>query len=252
MISRMPKLPAGTRALLILNGLFFVVTYVVPDMRNLMVDWFALFFPLNDQFHIWQFGSSLFMHGSLTHLFFNMFALFSFGVILEALWGTRKFVAFYFIVGIGAGLIYLGVNYFEFSSVYKELIGLGLKPAEIQALLDTGSISPRIGSQVADGKLQEFYNHYNAPILGASGAIYGILVAFGMMFPNAKLAILFMPVPVAAKFIIPALLLFDLFSGFTGFSLFGGNIGHFAHIGGAIIGFLLMLYWKPSARIDND
>jgi membrane associated rhomboid family serine protease len=252
MISHMPKLSAGTRALLILNGLFFVVTYWVPNMRNRMVDWFALFFPMNDHFQMWQFISSLFMHGSVTHLFFNMFALFSFGMILEALWGTRKFIAFYFIVGIGAGLIYIGVNYFEFKGVYKELLELGFRPVEIQALLDTGYINPKIGSQIADGKLQEFYSHYNGPVLGASGAIYGILVAFGMMFPNAKLAFLFIPVPVAAKYIIPALLVFDLFSGVTGFSLFGGNIGHFAHIGGAIIGFLLMLYWKPNAKIGSS
>lgn len=272
MISRMPKLLPGTRALLIVNGLFFVATYMVPNMESAMIAWFALFFPMNDHFQVWQFASSLFMHGGLLHLFFNMFALYSFGTILETLWGTRKFIAFYFIVGIGAGLIYLGVNYYQFNNVYSELIELGLKPIEIQhrldainllfdrnlqpsnyqRFLDDGSHLLKIGDQISEKNISILFRNYSTPVVGASGAIYGILVAFGMMFPNAKLALLFIPVPIAAKYFIPALLLFDLFSGVTGFSVFGGNIGHFAHIGGAIIGFLLMLYWKPNSKIGND
>jgi membrane associated rhomboid family serine protease len=248
----MPKLPIGTKTLIIVNVLFFAVTYLVTDMKNSMIEWFALFFPMNEYFHLWQFVSSLFMHGGTTHLFFNMFALFSFGLVLETIWGIRKFLAFYFIVGIGAGLIYLGVNYFQFTTVYNELLSHGLSPIKIQAVLDTGYLDPEISSLFAEGRLQAFFSHYHTPALGASGAIYGILVAFGMMFPNAKLMLLFLPVPISAKYFIPALLAFDLFSGVTGFSLFGGGIAHFAHIGGAIIGFLLMMYWKSATPPSRD
>ena len=97
--------------------------------------------------------------------------------------------------------------------------------------------------------LEELYGIYATPMLGASGAIYGLLVAFGFLHPNAKLAIMFVPVPVAAKFVIPVLLLLDLFSGVTGFSLFGAGIAHFAHLGGALIGFLLMLLWRNRSRV---
>lgn len=244
MMPEMPKLPTGTKALIIVNALLFVVTYFVSDMEDRMIGWFALFFPLNDHFQLWQFVTSTFMHGGLGHLFFNMFALFSFGMVLETRWGIRKFLAFYFIVGIGAGLIYLGVNYVQFTSVYRDLTELGLTPVEIQRFLDTGYPSPKIGNHIPKERLHDFFNLYHTPALGASGAIYGILVAFGMMFPNAKLMLIFLPVPIAAKYFIPGLLALDLFSGVTGFSLFGGGIAHFAHIGGAIIGFLLMLYWK--------
>jgi membrane associated rhomboid family serine protease len=109
----------------------------------------------------------------------------------------------------------------------------------------------------SEEKLQDFWRLFNMPVVGASGAIYGVLVAFGMLFPNAKLFLIFLPVPIAAKYFIPVLIALDLFSGVTGFSIFGGGIAHFGHVGGAIIGFLLMWYWRgrtPRTRrqaVDN-
>ena len=180
------------------------------------------------------------------HILFNMYALWAFGSPLEQMWGRNKFLFFYFSAGIGAGLIYTGVNYFQFNGVYNELIGIGMQAGDIQNLLETGSYNSGVLDLIPEKKLSEIYQIYNTPAVGASGAIYGVLVAFGMSFPNAKLALIFLPVPIAAKYFIPVLIGLDLFSGVTGFSIFGGGIAHFAHVGGALIGFIMMKYWQKN------
>lgn len=264
----MSKTPPGTLGIIIANGILFALTYMVEGMENGMIEALALFFPFNDKFQIWQPVSNMFMHGSIAHLFFNMFGLYTFGLVLETIWGTRKFLAFFFITGIGASIIYLSVNFAQFNGVYNDLSAQGVPAEHIQKrLVEVNDLYDRrleptnyrnftyngfgdipATQRVDEDRLKDFYGNYTIPALGASGAIYGILVAFCLMFPNTKLFFLFIPVPIAAKIVVPILLLLDLFSGVTGFSLFGGGIAHFAHIGGAIIGFLLMLYWrKPTA-----
>jgi len=192
----------------------------------------------------------MFLHADLGHIFFNMFALVSFGTILEREWGATRFLIFYFLCGVGAALIQLGVNWHEAGLLHARLVAAGLTPAAISDLMATGR-----GSLPADpavkAVLVDLYRIHIAPMVGASGAIYGLLVAFGCLHPNAKLSLMFVPVPVAAKFFIPGMLLLDLFSGVTGFSLFGAGVAHFAHLGGAAIGFLLMLIWRqhdPAVR----
>ncbi|MCK5676899.1 MAG: rhomboid family intramembrane serine protease, partial [Flavobacteriaceae bacterium] len=204
------------------------------------------YFPKNEHFGVWQFVSHMFMHGSFMHILFNMYALWAFGSPLEQMWGKNKFLFFYFSAGIGAGLIYTAVNYFQFNNIFNELIGAGISNTEIQTLLETGRYNTDILNQISEKRLTDLYQIYNTPAVGASGAIYGVLVAFGMSFPNAKLALIFFPVPIAAKYFIPVLIAIDLFSGVTGFSLFGGGIAHFAHVGGALIGFIMMQYWKKT------
>ena len=148
--------------------------------------------------------------------------------------------------GIGAGIIYTLVNYYQFNGVYQDLLQIGLSEGEIQQMLSTGQYNSNILTQITEKQISNFYQIYHTPAVGASGAIYGVLVAFGMSFPNAKLALIFFPVPIAAKYFIPVLIALDLFSGVTGFSLFGGGIAHFAHVGGALIGFAMMQYWKKN------
>tara|TARA_B000000557_G_scaffold247407_1_gene231227 strand:+ start:973 stop:1833 length:861 start_codon:yes stop_codon:yes gene_type:complete len=240
------KLSPGVLSLLIANIAMFIVTYMVPGQKEFMLRWFALYFPQNDQFQVWQFVTNMFMHGGPTHIFFNMFALVSFGSILEFRWGIRRFLTFYFIAGIGASLIYTLVNVLKFSSIQSGFLALGFSSETILALLKTGSATDALTEKLGLETLREFYTLYHVSAVGASGAIYGVLVAFGILYPNAKLSLIFFPVPVAAKYFIPGLLCLDLFSGFTGFSLFGGGIAHFAHIGGAIIGFLMMLVWRKN------
>ena len=152
-------------------------------------------------FGFWQLITYMFLHADYWHLGFNMLALWSFGNILEKVWGKQRLLVFYLASGIGAAVISQFVDTFVFSKV-----------------------------------------HYGATV-GASGGIYGILVAFALLFPNFKIFLLLLPVPIAAKYFVPILLLIDLTAGFTGITIFGANIAHFAHIGGAIIGFILVQFW---------
>lgn len=238
-------------ALIAVNALFFLATYFVTDMQVKMTDLFALHFPQSEDMRIWQFVSHMFMHGSFAHIMFNMFALLSFGGALETIWGTRRFLIFYFVAGLGAGLVYTGVNFYQFNSVYDALIANGYTVGDIQHFLDTTRIDSAKLGHISQENLQQLYSIRHSTVVGASGAIYGVLVAFTLLFPNAKLSLLFIPVPIAAKYLVSGLLVFDLFSGVTGFSLFGHNVAHSAHIGGATIGFLLMLYWKKTLPSRN-
>ena len=244
-MNRMSRAVAG---LLIVNVVVFAAGFLLAHGHERMVEVGALWYPANVHFGVWQLVSYMFLHGGFSHILFNMFALVSFGTILEREWGAERFLLFYFVCGIGAGLVQLAINWHQFANLHGQLVAGGLKPSAISALLAVGG-----GEMPTDPKgeavLTDLYGIYATPMLGASGAIYGLLVAFGFLHPNAKLAIMFVPVPVAAKFVIPVLLLLDLFSGVTGFSLFGAGIAHFAHLGGAAIGFLLMLLWRNRHQV---
>jgi membrane associated rhomboid family serine protease len=243
-ICSMTRFFDAIKVLIAANIILYVITFLMPGMETFMFEKFALYFPKNEKFSFWQLITNMFMHGGFTHLLFNMYALWAFGSPLEEMWGRNKFLVFYFVSGIGAGVIYTLVNYFQFNTIYQELISAGVSPAEILSLLETGKYGTTSLSSISETRLVDFYRLFNTPAVGASGAIYGILVAFGITYPNAKLALIFFPVPIAAKYFIPVLIGLDLFSGVTGFSIFGGGIAHFAHIGGALIGFLLMWYWR--------
>lgn len=234
----MGRFPNAIKGLLAANGLLFLLRYFGRDVNQYLLAWFALFFPQHPLFRPWQLVTSMFMHGSEVHILFNMFALVSFGSILENIWGSKRFLLFYFLAGVGSAIIYTTVNWIQFTSLHGQLIKANVSAAAIQAALETRN--PNLFVE----PMKQLVALYSTPAVGASGAIYGVLVAFGFYFPNAKLSLIFLPVPIAAKYFIPGLVALDLLSGVTGFSIFGGGIAHFAHIGGAVIGFLLMWYWK--------
>jgi len=236
------KLTEGIKHLIIINIIIFVAPQLLKlDLTNIL----ALHFPKNENFGFWQYLTHMFMHGSFAHILFNMYGLWAFGTPLEQMWGRNKFLFFYFSAGIGAGLIYSMVNYYQFINYYEILIGNGLKPNDIYNILDTGNYAEYVNMiTLSKENLTEFYSLFHNPAVGASGAVYGVLVAFGMYFKEAKLALIFFPVPIAAKYFIPLILMGDLFFGMTKYSV--GNIAHFAHIGGAIIGFILAYYWKKN------
>lgn len=236
------------QVLLVVNVVVFVAGLLLPKGNEGLITAGALWYPANAHFGVWQVVSYMFLHASLGHIFFNMFALVSFGTILEREWGAERFLLFYFLCGVGAALVQWGVNAYEFNSLHERLVAAGLTPSDLSTLLAAGS--GNIPSDPAvQAMLTQIYGIYASPMLGASGAVYGLLVAFGFLHPNAKLALMFVPVPIAAKYFIPILLGLDLFSGVTGFSLFGGSIAHFAHLGGAAIGFLLMLLWRRRQEV---
>jgi len=237
----MNRMTDAVKHLIIINVVVFIATFV---LKMGFSDSLALYFPENSNFGYWQFLTHMFVHGGVMHIVFNMYALFAFGTPLEQIWGRNKFLFFYFSAGLGAGLIYTAVNYYQFNGIYDQLINIGLTGTDIQHILDTGTYSQQILSSISKDDLSEFYATYHTPAVGASGAVYGVLVAFGMMYPNAKLALIFFPVPIAAKYFIPVMILGDLFFGMTKYSV--GNVAHFAHVGGAIIGFIIAFYWKQN------
>jgi membrane associated rhomboid family serine protease len=206
-----------------------------------------MYFIENPNHRIWQFLTHIFMHGSVNHLLFNMFGLWMFGQVLEKVWGAKKFLFFYLACGIGAAAIYMLINKFQFNAILGLLEQSGMSNRESISMFNEGMYRTDIV------ETQKASRIFASPMVGASGAIYGVLVAFALLFPNHKLMLIFLPVPIAAKFFVPAILLLDLFSGVTNVSIFGGgNVAHFAHIGGATIGFLLMMMWrKKTPRLQN-
>lgn len=238
----MGRLTEAVKHIIILNVILFIAPQLMPDLN--LQSLFALYFPENPNFGFWQFLTHMFMHGGFAHILFNMYGLWAFGTPLEQMWGRNKFLFFYFSAGLGAGAIYTLVNYYQFNSVYDQLVSIGLTGTDIQNILNTGSYNNQILETISSADLSKFYATYHTPAIGASGAVYGILVAFGLSFPNAKLALIFFPVPIAAKYFIPVIILGDLFFGMTNYSV--GNIAHFAHIGGALIGFIIAWYWKQN------
>lgn len=234
------------KQLLILNILFFIGAQFVPQATDLL----ALQYFESDKFKLWQPISHMFMHGDLMHIFFNMFALVSFGSALEHFWGPKKFLFFYFSCGIGAALIHSGINYYHFHDGLNTLISNGFKETEILNLINEGKFMTSWQAVLSPNTFENMIGALT-PTVGASGAIYGLLVAFAFMFPNAELALLFIPVPIKAKYFVPGIVLLDLFSGVTGYSIFGGGIAHFAHVGGALFGFLMMWYWKKNQFSKN-
>lgn len=236
----MNRLTEAIKHLIIINVILFVAPQLLKlDLTNIL----ALHFPQNENFGFWQYVSHMFMHGGFAHILFNMYGLWAFGTPLEQMWGRNKFIFFYFSAGIGAGIIYTLVNYYQFNGLYEVFAQAGLNNSEIVSILKAGQTSdPRITGAITQDQFNQIVSLYNSPAVGASGAVYGVLVAFGMYFKDAKLALIFFPVPIAAKYFIPLILFGDLFFGMTRYSV--GNVAHFAHIGGALIGFIIAWYWR--------
>ena len=227
--------------LIIINVIFFIASIVFGE---LMYDLFAMHYPNNSDFILWQPVTHMFMHGDITHILFNMFGLWMFGTPLEQMWGKQKFIYFYLSAGFGAVLIQTIVYHYDVMSVTQILIDNGLTNTDVNTFYETGRLNTGIIQSVGEERLYSGIQSFKAVMVGASGALYGILVAFAMLFPNVQLMLLFPPIPIKAKFFVPLLILFDLFFGFTSYSV--GPIAHFAHIGGAITGFLMMWYWKKN------
>ena len=219
------NLPPVVKNLLIINVICFIPFIIFSaDNYDKYIQHFGVFYFNSPFFKPWQPVTYMFMHGGWMHIIFNMFALYSFGTAIEYTLGSKRFFNFYFICGLGAIALQMAIQAYEVHSLTGHFI-LDLK-ADIP--VDAAGMK----------KLQEIYF---GPMVGASGAIFGLLIAFGMLFPNAELMIMFIPVPVKAKYIIPVYVLVELSLGIGQFS--GDNVAHFAHLGGAILGFILVKAW---------
>ena len=217
------SLPPVTKNLIIINVIVFLATLVNEDF---MIGTFALFYPTSQFFHWWQVVTHMFMHGGFWHIFFNMYTLLIFGSVVERYIGPKKFLLFYFVCGLGAVALHFGVEYWQMQS-YMEGAALGNATA-----------------------LQRIEVIKFTPTVGASGAIYGVLMGYAMIFPESKMTLLFPPVTLSAKWMVVVFAVIELFTGVTGLN---AGIAHFAHLGGMLIGWLMILWWrKRGILFDQD
>ncbi len=242
----MRNITETVKHLLIINGIFFLATLTLGD---LVYDLFALHYPRNPKFQIWQPLSHMFMHGDISHIFFNMFGLYMFGTPLEQMWGKQKFIFFYLSTGLGAAGLQLLLYYYQVGQVSDALTDFGMNALQIDDFYQTAYLPTAAIDQIGESTLSGGFNAYRSVMVGASGALYGVLVGFAMIFPNARLMLLFPPIPVKAKVLVPILILSDLFFGFSSYSI--GPIAHFAHVGGAITGLIMMRFWKKNDSNAN-
>ena len=265
----MRQITPTVKHLLIINCIVFAGTYLLGN-NNLFYGLLALYYPLSDYFMPWQVFTHMFMHGGFQHLLFNMFALFMFGTAVERVFGQRKFLIFYISSGLGAVALTFAVYYIQIYPLLSELQSLGFSFDFIKEVTRLDILSDRMfKGEILASKLEPVLSSYgysmsqlngdsfrmlfdlivssNGSMVGASGAIMGVLVAFGMLNPNAELMMFLLPIPIKAKYFIPGIIALDLFSAFTGVSIFSpSNTAYIAHIGGALTGFLLMYFWKKN------
>ena len=242
----MRSLPDIVKQLIIINVLFFLGSM---SLGNTAYDLLALHYPQNPKFVPWQVVTHMFMHGSINHILFNMFGLWMFGGTLAQIWGRNKFLFFYLSTGLGAAALQLGINYFQISTVVGQLVEAGYSATAFTETLQSGQYNTAWLNVISQTELNQLLASFNMSMVGASGALYGILVAFAFLFPNTELMIIFLPIPIKAKYFVPILLASDLFFGFSSYSL--GPIAHFAHLGGAVTGFIMMWYWKKQQFNNN-
>ncbi|WP_047551538.1 rhomboid family intramembrane serine protease [Psychroserpens sp. Hel_I_66] len=236
--------------LIIINVIIFIGRMTLGG-GNLFMQWLALYFPENDLFYPWQIFTHMFMHANLMHIGFNMFALWMFGTAVETQLGSKKFLFLYLSAGLGAVLFQLGYYYFNYLPLYSELLSSGLTSNEIVGMFTSNETIGNISKEQLM-LLKEAYPIFNASMVGASGCIMGILAAFGIMNPEAKLMLIFLPIPIKAKYFIPGIILLDVISAITGQSFFSpSNTAFMAHVGGAVVGALIMWYWKKTQFNKN-
>ena len=237
--------------ILLLNILFFVAQLTLPELMNNL----ALYPFGSNYFKPWQLATHFFMHGGLGHLFFNMFALVIFGAHLERVWGAKRFLTFYMACAFGAAFLHQIVLYIEINSLidmvssndWSIMKNNGFEIIKENTTSDGMHIylgyDQKFGLTLSENLLNAFQIQ-NTPMLGASGAVFGLLAAFGYLFPNTELMLLFPPIPIKAKYFVLGYAALELYLGFANNP--SDNVAHFAHIGGALIGIILVLYWKKN------
>ena len=240
----MNRISPTVKQLLIINIIFYFGS-VLSLNTDFIYSIFSLHFPENPDFKFWQLLTHMFMHGGIMHLGFNMFALWMFGSSIESIFGSKRFLFFYLTCGLGAAISQISFLYYSFYSNLDLLLSSGYDVESVLSILSEGKYNTSWESVLGPEGLFTFNTSFLSTMVGASGAIMGVLVAFGMFFPDSKLMLIFFPVPVKAKYFIPAIILLDLFSAITGQAIFSpSNTAYIAHIGGALTGFFIMYYWK--------
>jgi membrane associated rhomboid family serine protease len=234
-------MPPVVKNLIIINAVMLLLTYIVKTMTGTDLNGIlGLYFPKSEFFRSWQVVTHMFMHGGFVHLLFNMFALWMFGRVLEKVWGPKRFLLYYLVTGIGAAFTHELVQYIQYSKALT-----ALTPEQLQYVYDSGKELLLQGRNFADANMGTLNLVLNIPTVGASGAVYGVLLAFGVLFPNTQLMFIFPPIPVKAKYVVLGYGLIELYLAITSP---GSNIAHAAHLGGMIFGYLLIRYWRKTTK----
>lgn len=235
-------LPPVVKNLILINILMLLANYAARSVFDTdLITILGLYFPKSDQFKPLQILTHMFMHGGrdggFTHLFFNMFALYMFGRVLESVWGPKRFLIYYFVCGLGAALTHESVIAFQYNHLVQSI-----SPENMQIFLNKGTEFLNNGDY---DSIKSLYNLLYTPTIGASGAVFGILLAFGVLFPNTQLMLLIPPIPIRAKYFVMIYGAIELYLAFT---QPGSNIAHAAHLGGMLFGYLLIRYWRKTTN----
>lgn len=248
----MSNTPPVTLNLIIINVLCWLAAVVLPSRFNIdLIDIAGLHYWGSDKFGVWQLITYMFMHdtGGFSHIFFNMFGVWMFGRTLEQVWGGKKFLFFYFVAGIGAGLIQELTWMIDMHGIINAM-NTAIEANSGEALVPYaymfkgGNIAYATAVDVIRLK-QQMLSHLIT--VGASGSLFGVLLAFGWLFPQAKMMLIFLPIPIPSRIFVGIYAVVELFLGVSNFSM--DNIAHFAHLGGMLFGAILLLYWKRKGKL---
>ncbi|MFP3592137.1 rhomboid family intramembrane serine protease [Chryseobacterium sp. SIMBA_038] len=241
------NIPPITRNIIIINIIFYVITnFVFQNLYNTL----SGFYPFSPNFKSWQIITHMFMHapmketGGFMHILFNMFTLWSFGPILEQSLGEKKYLILYFVSGLGAFFLFNLWNFVEAQQIISGLESLGLSASEIypKAAIDyVGNLNISATTTEGQALSSQYYTLLRTPMIGASGAIFGVVTAFATLYPDSKIAMMFIPIPIKVKYLMPVVIIVSIWLGVSGS---GGSVAHLAHVGGALVGFLLAWIWK--------
>ena len=233
---RFSLMPTVVKNLLIINGLFFLGMYSIDNSFGIdITNWLGLYFPLSESFIPFQLVTHMFMHGNLGHIFSNMIMLWFLGSAMENYWGPKRFLIYYLLTGLGASALQIGVNTLEYFQLSSQLDSLS-----IETILREGGDLMSRGYTYTDPTWRAMNRLLNTPMVGASGAVFGVLLAFGMTFPNQVIYLNFF-FPIKAKYFVIGYGLLELYNGFA---VSNSGIAHFAHLGGMLFGFLLIRKWR--------
>ncbi len=267
-LSGFSNMPTVVKNLLIINALCYLAHYVMLQTGKMDINHIlGLYYPESKLFKPYQILTHVFMHGDFWHLFFNMFSLWMFGSKLESYWGPKRFFTYYFVTAFGAAALYLGINAIEIHKIKSAIEVFAQNPdydsfymliqkdnlyanaSQIADFLTAWSLDKTNPLYVNDAKQiaqMMLETKMSVPVVGASGAVFGLLLGFGLLFPNTELLIMFIPVPVKAKYVVLGLGLWELYSGLRNNP--ADNIAHFAHLGGMLFGYILIKYWNQTNR----